>query len=85
MEEKFFFRKGNITLDSYVLGCIIGHNQMSNLYKIVFEDNFEYDNKRLRFLWYFILLYHSVSLIFFGILMAILKNERFGLEKQASK
>jgi len=53
--DPFFFlklmltctRKGNITLDSYVLGCIIGHNQMSNLYKIVFEDNFEYDNKKL--------------------------------------
>ena len=50
-------RKSKIVLDSYILGCIIGHNQMSNLYKVVFEDNFYEDddkkNERFIFSQYF--------------------------------
>ena len=50
-------RISNIVLDSYILGCIIGHNQMSNLYKVVFEDNFYEDddkkNERFIFSQYF--------------------------------
>ena len=38
-------RRKNITIDSYVLGCIIGHNQMDKLYDIIINDKF-IDNRK---------------------------------------
>ena len=38
-------RRNNITIDSYVLGCIIGHNQMDKLYDLIINGKF-IDNKK---------------------------------------
>ena len=32
-------RKENVTIDSYILGCIIGHNQMDKMYDVIMKNN----------------------------------------------
>jgi len=35
----------NVTINSYILSCIIGHNQMNDLYKMAVNDNFRDNDK----------------------------------------
>jgi len=38
-------RVANETINSYILSCIIGHNQMNHLYKLAVNDNFRDNDK----------------------------------------
>ena len=38
-------RAVNATINSYILGCIIGHNQMKHLYQLAVNDNFRDNDK----------------------------------------
>ena len=38
-------RLANVTINSYILGCIIGHNQMNHLYQLAVNDNFRDNDK----------------------------------------
>ena len=49
-------RRVNITLDSYVLSCIISHNQLAGLFKLLVDDNLKDDkhyNERYVYFQYF--------------------------------
>lgn len=49
-------RRVNITLDSYVLSCIISHNQLAGLFKLLVDDNLKNDkdyNERYVYFQYF--------------------------------
>lgn len=49
-------RRVNITLDSYVLACIISHNQLAGLFKLLVDDNLKNDkeyNERYVYFQYF--------------------------------